>query len=185
MVAYRSTAPFDAFDVSETTALRKEAETLHRAAAALSARVRAEYPDYDRLMSGRPLATSELAALLAPGERVWYLRVTENRPYAWSLSDSTAPRMIGVEITAAEISAQVGRLRHALDPQGVRYLSDIPPFPVNVARELYRRLVAPLADDWQEGEPILVVADGALQPVLRIFPLPILAPFPGGRRGTR
>ena len=66
-----------------------------------------------------------------------------------------------VPLTAIELEAKVRRLRQALEPQ-MTSVSDIPPFDLTLAYELYTALLKPVEAGWHDAERLIVVTNGAL-----------------------
>ena len=66
-----------------------------------------------------------------------------------------------VPLTAIELEAKVRRLRQALEPQ-VSTVSDIPPFDLTLAYQLYSLLLKPVEPGWNGAKSLIVVTNGAL-----------------------
>jgi CHAT domain-containing protein len=73
-----------------------------------------------------------------------------------------------------DIETRIRKLRGALEPQAAM-ISDIPPFDLKLAYELYELLLQPVESGWKGAKSLIVVTNGALG----LLPLSLLptAPF--------
>jgi CHAT domain-containing protein len=78
-----------------------------------------------------------------------------------------------IRISALQLEDKVHHLREALEPQ-VAMLSDIPPFDLGLAADLYKTLLAPVEDGWKSARDLIVVTNGALG----LLPLSLLPTAP-------
>ena len=70
-------------------------------------------------------------------------------------------RIRGSARDRSDLEAKVRTLRKALEPQ-VTMVSDIPPFDLMLAYELYSELLKPVEAAWQPAKNLIVVTNGAL-----------------------
>ena len=66
-----------------------------------------------------------------------------------------------IPTTSGDIETKVRKLRDALDPQAAM-ISDIPPFDLALAYELYGLLLKPVEAGWKQAKSLIVVTNGAL-----------------------
>ena len=143
--------------------LDKEIQLLETARATAKERIRTEFPNVERLTANRPLSVDEARALLNPGEAVVLIRALHDKSYVWALSGNGDIVSATSDHGLDDIEWDVVALRSAVEPGSIRYLRDIPPFDVEVAYNLYRKLLEPVRSVWGPAKSLLIVADGALQ----------------------
>ena len=71
---------------------------------------------------------------------------------------------------------KVKKLRAALDPQA-QSISEIPPFDVDLAHQLYNELLKPVENGWKDAKDMILVTNGALG----LLPLGLLPTEPPSR----
>ena len=76
-------------------------------------------------------------------------------------------------MTLGDLNAKVTKLREALEPKAAM-ISDIPPFDVNLASQLYDQLLRPVESGWKPAKNLIVVTNGALG----LLPLSLLPTAP-------
>ena len=72
-----------------------------------------------------------------------------------------------------DLNAKVNKLREALEPNAPM-ISDIPPFDLALAYDLYTSLLKPTEGDWRPAKNLIVVTNGALG----LLPLSLLPTAP-------
>jgi CHAT domain-containing protein len=78
-----------------------------------------------------------------------------------------------ITASAGDIEAKIDRIRQALEPQGA-VISDIPPFNVGLAHELYTLLLKPIEAGWKTAKNLIVTTNGSLG----LLPLALLTTAP-------
>ena len=81
-----------------------------------------------------------------------------------------------IPVSAGSIENTVTKLREALEPH-VAMVSDIPPFDVALAHELYTQILKPVEAGWRPAKNLIVATNGALG-LLPLGLLPTAQPFP-------
>jgi len=66
-----------------------------------------------------------------------------------------------IKMTLGDLNAKVTKLREALEPKAAM-ISDIPPFDVKLAKELYDALLRDVEGSWKPAKNLIVVTNGAL-----------------------
>ena len=84
----------------------------------------------------KPPTVDEIKAALRPGEALLSFYFGQDASFVWAVPKDGAVAFAAVPLTAIELEAKVRRLRQALEPQ-VTSVSDIPPFDLTLAYELY------------------------------------------------
>src|SRR5947209_19909821 len=79
----------------------------------------------------------------------------------------------GDQDTEREIESKIRKLREALEPQAAM-ISDIPPFDLKLAYEIYSQLLKPVESGWKPAKNLIVVTNGALG----LLPLSLLPTAP-------
>jgi CHAT domain-containing protein/Flp pilus assembly protein TadD len=119
-----------------------------------------EFPDYLALSRPEPLTVKDIQALLDGDEALVVVRIetSENGPqksYVWAITQSAA-EWREIPVKSADLAKTVSVLRNLLD------VSNVNPFDAAVSFELYRSILAPVAD-LLAGKPRLsFVLNGAL-----------------------
>ena len=75
--------------------------------------------------------------------------------------------------SSGDIESKIRKLREALEPQAAM-ISDIPPFDLKLAYELYELLLKPVESGWKPAKNLIVVTNGALG----LLPLSLLPTAP-------
>src|ERR1700694_4684992 len=81
--------------------------------------------------------------------------------FVWAVPKTGAVAFAAINATSGEIESKVRKLREALEPQAAM-ISDIPPFDLKLAYELYSLLLAPVEAGWKQSKSLIVVTNGAL-----------------------
>jgi CHAT domain-containing protein len=119
------------------------------------------FPSYADLVDPRPPSVDAIKATLRPGEAMLSFYFGENGSFVWAVPKDGAVAFASVPVKAIDLAAKVHRLRQALEPQITR-VSEIPPFDLALAYELYRSLLKPVEAAWQPAKSLIVVTNGAL-----------------------
>ena len=82
-------------------------------------------------------------------------------------------RFSRIKMTVGDLNAKVTKLREALEPKAAM-ISDIPPFDVKLASELYGDLLKNIESGWKPAKSLIVVTNGALG----LLPLSLLPTAP-------
>ncbi len=120
-----------------------------------------QFPAYANLIDPKPPTVDEIRAALRPGEALLSFYFGQDASFVWAIPKDGAVAFAPVPLTAIELEAQVRRLRQALEPQ-VTSVSDIPPFDLKLAYELYAALLKPVETGWHDAKSLIVVTNGAL-----------------------
>ena len=92
----------------------------------------------------------------------------------WAIPKDGPIAFAPLALNATQLQSKVTALRAALDPPVLQSVSDIPNFDVAAAHELYRLLLEPVAQGWQDAKTLIVVTNGALG----LLPLSLLPTKP-------
>jgi CHAT domain-containing protein len=117
-----------------------------------------KFRDYASLVEPAPPTIEQVKNSLRPDETLVSVYLGRDNGFVWAI-----PKTGGVAFAtiAGAIDTKVAKLREALAPE-VDWVSDIPPFDVATAYELYELLLKPIEASWQGSKSLIVVANGAL-----------------------
>src|SRR6202158_2030998 len=131
------------------------------------------FPSYADLVDPRPPSLDQVKATLAEGEAMLSFYFGRDASFVWAVPKSGAVAFAAINATSGEIESKVRKLREALEPQAAM-ISDIPPFDLKLAYELYSLLLAPVEAGWKQSKSLIVVTKGALG----LLPLSLLPTAP-------
>jgi len=124
-------------------------------------RITRQFPSYANLIDPKPPTVDEIKATLRPGEALLSFYFGQDASFVWAVPKDGAVAFAAVPLTAIELEAKVRQLRQALEPQ-VTTVSDIPPFDLTLAYQLYSLLLKPVESGWTGAKSLIVVTNGAL-----------------------
>jgi CHAT domain-containing protein len=163
--------------------LERSIRSLAKARAAMVARIEKEFPRYSRYIRPSPPTINEVQTGLAHGEAFLSIWTLPQKTCVWAIPHEGEPAFAVVDLDWAELGEKVDHLRAAVR-SNARLVSEIPDFELDIAFEIYRRLLKPVATGWQKATDLLVVVKGPLDQlplsVLVTAPAP-LGPEPGVR----
>ena len=131
------------------------------------------FPNYGDLVNPPPPTPADIQAQLAPDEALLSFYFGRFESFVWVVRKDRPASFRRLAITIGQLEAKVAKLREALEPQAAM-VSDIPPFDVATAHELYTQILKPAEDDWRDARSLIVVTNGALG----LLPLSLLPTAP-------
>jgi CHAT domain-containing protein len=111
--------------------------------------------------------------VLRVGEALLSFYFGRDASFVWAVSRDGPVAFGAVNASALELEGKVRELRKALEPQAAM-ISDIPPFDLRLAHELYETLLKPVESGWKSANQLIVVTNGALG----LLPLSLLPTAP-------
>lgn len=135
--------------------------------------IKQKFPAYADLVSPRPPSVGEIRATLADGEAMLSFYFGQNGSFVWAVPKSGPVAFAAVKAKIGDIETSIRTLREALEPQAAM-ISDIPPFDLKLAYELYELLLKPVESGWRPAKNLIVVTNGALG----LLPLSLLPTAP-------
>jgi CHAT domain-containing protein len=135
--------------------------------------IKQKFPAYADLVSPKPPSVVEIRAALADGEAMLSFYFGQNGSFVWAVPKSGTVAFAAVKTKIGDIEAKIRTLREALEPQAAM-ISDIPPFDVKLAYELFELLLKPVESGWRPAKNLIVVTNGALG----LLPLSLLPTAP-------
>ena len=151
-------------DVAGEAAMRAKLQALDARLATIDKRISAEFPKYAEIADPAPVPLVATQKLLRPGEAMLVYLVGDDETYFWAMTASRA-EMFRAPIGRQALDQAVVGLRRGLDPTdlNIATLSDIPPFDVTAAWQLYQKIFAPAEAIIGDAKMVYVVPDAALQ----------------------
>jgi len=119
------------------------------------------FPSYANLVDPKAPTVEEIKATLRRGEAVVSFYFGQTQSFVWAVPKDGPVAFAAVPATAAELAAKVRKLREALEPQ-ITLVSEIPPFDLTLAYELYASLLKPVEAAWKPAKSLIVITNGAL-----------------------
>jgi len=119
------------------------------------------FPAYADLVSPRPPSVEQIKATLTDGEAMLSFYFGQNSSFVWAVPKSGPVAFAAIKATSGDIESKVRKLREALEPHAAM-ISDIPPFDLKLAHELYSLLLQPVESGWKPAKNLILVTNGAL-----------------------
>ncbi len=132
-----------------------------------------KFPDYGNLTNPPPPNAAELQKLLNADEAMLSFYFGQYDSFIWVARKDAPVQFARIKMTLGDLNAKVTKLREALEPQAAM-ISDIPPFDLKLASEIYDTLLKPTEATWKPAKNLVVVTNGALG----LLPLSLLPTAP-------
>ena len=165
--------PSDQRDEKGVQAINASINALRAERGKARAEIGKRFPAYADLVSPKPPTVDQVRATLTDGEALLSFYFGEGESFVWAVPKHGAVAFAAIHATSGEIESKVGKLREALEPQAAM-ISDIPPFDLKLAYELYSLLLQPVEAGWKSENSLIVVTNGALG----LLPLSLLPTAP-------
>ena len=153
--------PSDQRDSQTVAGINAEIEKLRADRKTARQQINKQFPAYADLIDPKPPTVDAIRTALRPGEALLSFYFGQDASFVWAVPKDGTVAFAAVPATALELEAKVHTLRKALEPQ-VTMVSDIPPFDLTLAYELYSELLKPVEAAWQPAKSLIVVTNGAL-----------------------
>jgi len=132
-----------------------------------------QFPAYADLVSPRPPSVDQIKATLVDGEAMLSFYFGQSGSFVWAVPKNGPVAFAAINASSGDIESKVRKLREALEQQAAM-ISDIPPFDLKLAYELYSLLLQPVESGWKPAKSLIVVTNGALG-LLPLSLLPVTA----------
>jgi CHAT domain-containing protein len=132
-----------------------------------------KFPDYGNLTNPPQPNAAELQKLLNADEALLSFYFGQYDSFIWFARKDAPVQFVRIRMTLGDLNAKVTKLREALEPQAAM-ISDIPPFDLKLAYEIYDTLLKPTEATWKPAKNLVVVTNGALG----LLPLSLLPTAP-------
>ena len=131
------------------------------------------FPAYADLVAPKPPSVEQIKATLTDGEAMLSFYFGQTSSFVWAVPKNGPVAFAAIKASSGDIESKVRKLREALEPQAAM-ISDIPPFDLKLAHELYSLLLKPVESGWKPAKNLIVVTNGALG----LLPLSLLPTAP-------
>jgi CHAT domain-containing protein/tetratricopeptide (TPR) repeat protein len=142
--------------------LRSQIERLQNERAAVQKQIEEKFPDYTTLIDPQPPTIEQVRAVLKPGEAFLSFYFGTQSSFVWVVPQKGDVVFASVPLRTDELNEKVRKLRVALEPEAGAMISEIPPFDLALAYDLYSRLLKPVEAGWRQAKNLIVVTNGAL-----------------------
>ncbi|HTQ83756.1 MAG TPA: hypothetical protein VMI47_10860, partial [Pseudolabrys sp.] len=139
----------------------------------LRADIAKRFPNYANLISPKAPSVDEIKAVLRPDEAFLSFYFGRDASFVWAVPKDGKVAFAVISATSGDIATKIHALRKALEPD-VAMVSDIPPFDLAGAYDLYSLLLKPVEAGWKQAKSLIVVTNGALG----LLPLSLLPTAP-------
>jgi CHAT domain-containing protein len=131
------------------------------------------FPSYANLIDPKPPSVDEIRATLKDDEAMLSFYFGRDSSFVWAVPKTGKVAFAAIHATYGDIGSKIHDLRKALEPDAAM-VSDIPPFDLSAAYELYSLLLKPVESSWKPAKNLIVVTNGALG----LLPLSLLPTAP-------
>lgn len=132
-----------------------------------------KFPDYGNLTNPPPPNAADLQKLLNADEAMLSFYFGQYDSFVWVARKDAPVQFARIKMTLGDLNGKVTKLREALEPQAAM-ISDIPPFDLTLAYDIYETLLKPAEATWKPARNLIVVTNGALG----LLPLSLLPTAP-------
>jgi len=139
----------------------------------LRAEIGRRFPSYADLIDPKAPTVKQIRATLKSDEALLSFYFGRNISFVWAVPKTGKVAFAAIHASAGDIESKIRKLREALEPQAAM-ISDIPPFDLKLAYELYSLLLKPVEAGWKPAKNLIVVTNGALG----LLPLSLLPTAP-------
>jgi CHAT domain-containing protein len=153
--------PSDQRDDQTVAGIDAEIAKLRAERTAARQQINKQFPAYADLIDPKPPTVDQIKAALRPGEALLSFYFGQDASFVWAVPKDGDVAFAAMPATALDLEAKVQKLRAALEPQ-VEMVSEIPPFDLTLAYQLYTLLLKPVEAAWQPAKSLIVVTNGAL-----------------------
>jgi len=139
----------------------------------LFAEIAKRFPNYANLIDPKSPTIDEIRDILKPDEALLSFYFGRRDSFVWAVPKSGKVAFAAIHASSRDIASKIKRLRKSLEPDA-QMISDIPPFDLDLAYELYGLLLNPVEPGWKPAKSLIVVTNGALG----LLPLSLLPTAP-------
>ena len=148
-------------DEQTVRAINAALEKLRADRKAARQEIKQHFPAYADLVDPKPPTVDEIKAALRPGEALLSFYFGQTASFVWAVPKDGAIAFAAIPMTAAELETKIHTLRQSLEPQ-ITMVSEIPPFDLALAYDLYTSLLKPVEAGWKPAKSLIVATNGAL-----------------------
>jgi len=141
--------------------LRIKLDTLSNARIALLDEIKKRFPKHSDFTNPLPATIPEVQELLNPAEVLIFIYTSQKRTYVWAIPRNGKVMFSIAPAGKNELSRIVSCLRKALAPE-LETIGDIPEFKLDIAYDLYNKLLKPIEVTFKDATDLLIVSHGPL-----------------------
>jgi CHAT domain-containing protein/tetratricopeptide (TPR) repeat protein len=160
-------------DENGVQALNVAIGNLRKQRDASRAEIAKRFPSYANLIDPKAPSVDEIKATLRPDEALLSFYFGREASFVWAVPKDGKVTFAAIPATAGDVQTKIHALRKALEPDAAM-ISDIPPFDLAAANQLYSLLLKPVEAGWKQAKSLIVVTNGALG----LLPLSLLPTAP-------
>jgi len=153
--------PEEKHDTKFIVDLKARIIQLRTAHQTLRSEIEKRFPRYSDFIYVSTVTPSQVQSYLNPGESLISIYTEGNYTFVWALPAKGKIVSAIIDMDQEYIRKAVTTLRKAFDPKSFT-LGGIPEFDIDLAHELYARLLKPVEKGWAHNRDIIIVADGDL-----------------------
>ncbi|MDB2420863.1 CHAT domain-containing protein, partial [Paracoccaceae bacterium] len=143
--------------------------------------ISARFPRYQELVNSKPLSAKGSQSLLSPNEALFtFISEKETEATYAFLVRKDGARAYKIDLSEAQLGEMVAALRSDIDLSDVENIAALPEFDLDLAHDLYSKLLGPAADMLDGVEHLLVVPTGPMESL----PLNLLVTEPLSAEGS-
>ncbi len=141
--------------------LQADIEKLRGARDAAKRELAGKFRDYASLVEPAPPSAEDIRAVMRSDEAFLSFYFGRDASFVWAVPKTGPVAFAAIAVSAGAIEGTVTKLREALEPNAAM-VSDIPPFDVALAHELYTQILKPVEAGWRPAKNLIVATNGAL-----------------------
>ncbi len=158
---HQSSQPYEKPNKSTISELKTSIKKLNAARLTLLEEIEKGFPKYSKFVAPKAISIGDINAVLSPEEALVTIFPVSDRTYIWAIPSAGNVQFSVSPIGKEQIWEKVRNLRKALSPDP-HTLEDIPKFDLNLAYDIYNKLLKPVKDGWINAKDLLIVAPGFL-----------------------
>jgi CHAT domain-containing protein len=153
--------------------LEADIEKMRSARNATKKELAGKFRNYASLVEPASPTAEDIRAVMRHDEAFLSFYFGRDASFVWAVGKTGPVAFTALSISAGDIDKKVQALREALEPNATM-ISEIPPFDLALAHELYTLLLKPVEAGWKSAKNLIVTTNGALG----LLPLGLLTTAP-------
>jgi CHAT domain-containing protein len=141
--------------------MRERIALLEKTRAEVQVKIKAAFPNYEKLVRPLPPSTAEIQAKLKADEALIVLQPTDDAVFVWAVNQNGTGAFHRANLKGSELAKLVKRLRASLDVAGIPE-NRRPVFDHAASQELYAKLLSPVQQGLAGKTSLIVAAGGVL-----------------------
>jgi CHAT domain-containing protein len=139
--------------------LKDKIDTLRMARLVLANEIKTRFPKYSDFTNPQPISFVKIQQHLHSSEAMLTVFPTSEHTYVWAIPSSGLISFNILNLGKNNVEKIVSDLRKALDPKPKTF-GDIPDFNLELAYNIYRKLLEPLKVSWDTFDDLIIIASG-------------------------